>query len=150
MRVATKPLFSDPFARRPFDTDGVTVMVQTVHGWEFDVERGPDWLFIRPHRPSTDLAEAGTLAEEIWSILEQGFANRLVLELDGIGHLRTAVIGQLVRLYKRIHTRGGLMRVCGLSADNRDVLRHCRLDSWLPQYANRSDAVMGIVSAPWQ
>ena len=57
--------------------------------------------------------------------------------------LTSTLVGQLVWLYKRIHTTGGLMRICGLSAANHEVLRICRLDGRLPEYATRSAAVMG-------
>ena len=122
-------------------------MVQIAHGWELDVERGPDWLFVRPHSLSHDPLEfvAGDspdLADEVWALIEKYFTRRLVLELDQIGHLNSYLIGQLVRLYKRISTQGGLIRLSGLSAANRSVLDQCRLTGRLPCYDNRTDAVM--------
>ncbi len=130
-------------------------MVHIAHGWELDVERGPDWLFVRPrglaHGPldpthpemtHTDLMDTPDLADEIWALVEQTFTHRLVLELDQIGHLNSYLIGQLMRLFKRISTRGGLMRICGLSPGNQAVLDQCRLSGRLPSYENRTEAVM--------
>ncbi len=117
-------------------------MIQLAHGWELDVERGPDWLFVRPHGlPQGE--DQPDIALHIWSMLNQNFTNRLVLELDQVDFLNSYLIGQLVWLYKRIHAQGGLMRLCGLSATNADTIRACRLDSCFPAYANRGDAVMG-------
>lgn len=118
-------------------------MVQIAEGWELDVERGPDWLFVRPHFLRSHAADSPPLAEMIWSLLEQNFTTRLVLEMDQVPFLHSYLIGQLVWLHKRIVSHGGLMRISGLSAPNQDVLRICQLDSRFPQYSSREDAVMG-------
>jgi len=120
------------------------LLAQIVAGWEMDVERGPDWIFLRL-RPATH--EQGTddlaLANRIWSVLEQSFVYRLVLELDAVDHLHSSIIAQLVLLSKRIHSHGGLLRLCGLTPVNQQVIHTCRLDGCLPNYDSRSDAVMG-------
>lgn len=118
-------------------------MVQIAEGWELDVERGPDWLFVRPHLVSSRATETPPLAEQVWALLKENVTNRLVLELDQIRFLHSYLIGQLVALHKRIHTQGGIMRIAGLSAPNQDVLRTSQLDSRFPQYSNRADAVLG-------
>lgn len=118
-------------------------MVQIAEGWELDVERGPDWLFVRPHLVGSRATETPPLAEHIWSLLELNVTNRLVLELDQIRFLHSYLIGQLVWLHKRIHTQGGIMRISGLSAPNQEMLRISRLDSRFPQYPSREDAVLG-------
>jgi anti-anti-sigma factor len=118
-------------------------MVSIARGWELDVERGPDWLIVRPRPLPVDAEETPALAEQIWAMLEQNMTHRLVLELDQLNYLGSYLIGQLVWLHKRIHTHGGLMRVCGLSQQNREVLHICRLDERFPDYHDRNDAIMG-------
>jgi anti-anti-sigma factor len=118
-------------------------MLATDLACELDVERGPDSLFVRVRNLDTAESNA-TLADRLWSLLEQHFTHRLVLELDNVGVLGSLLIGQLVDLYRRIEEHDGMMRVCGLSACNRDVLRACRLDQHLPPYADRREAVMGL------
>jgi len=117
-------------------------MVLVARGWDLDVERGPDWLFVRPQLPPGDADEAPPLAEQIWALVEQSFTYRLVLELDRIEVLRSYLVGQLVWLQKRLHTNGGVLRLCGLSDHNRQVLELCRLEGRFQQFANREDAVM--------
>ena len=118
-------------------------MLDLANGWHLDVERGPDWLFVRL-RSATDADEfRAELADVLWTLLRQHFTNRLVLELDELPILRSEFIGQLVLLHKRIHTDGGLMRICGLSDGHRMALRSCRLSDRFPSYQNREDAVMG-------
>ena len=118
-------------------------MVQIAEGWELDVERGPDWLFVRTRCISPQATDTPPLAEQIWSLLEQHFTHRLVLELDQIHLLRSYLIGQLVWLSKRIHTHDGIMRIAGLSTPNQELLRICQLNRHFAQYSNREDAVMG-------
>jgi anti-anti-sigma factor len=112
------------------------------HGWELDVERGPDWLFVRPQGLPED-GDQTVLAEQIWSLLERNFSRRLVLELDRVDAIRSALIGQLVWLHKRIHAGGGMMRLTGLSQTGYDALRICRLDDRFPKFSSREEAVLG-------
>src|SRR5262245_25054142 len=119
------------------------VSAQTSSGWQLDVDRGPDWVFVRLHPAEHGSTDDYTLAEQIWAILQQSFTYRLVLELDEIGLMNSCMIAQLVLLSKRINSHGGLLRLCGLSAGNQEVVHMCRLDGCLPNYPNRGDAVMG-------
>lgn len=110
--------------------------------WAVEIDRGPDWLFIRLRPPPVDAGEF-PLAETIGEKLEQSFCHRVVLEFDEVTLLRSWLIGQLVRLHKRLGSNGGTMRIAGLSPQNQEVLRTCRLAEQFPAYRNRTDAVMG-------
>ena len=118
-------------------------MVQAISGWKLEVERGPDWLFVRLQGPPSGDTEGEQLAEQLWSLLEQHFIHRLVVELDDVPALRSCLIGQLVLLYKRIHQKGGMLRICGLTEQQRQALRSTRLDDRFPCYGTRAEAVMG-------
>ncbi len=119
-------------------------MLEVASGWTFDVSRGPDWLFVRLHVPDDQWDDVRGLAESLWGLLQQQFTHRLVLELDELVCFPSALMGELVRLYKRIESHGGMMRLCGLSPANLEVLRVTRLERCFPHYDTRSDAVMGI------
>jgi anti-anti-sigma factor len=118
------------------------VQVCCARGWDLELERGPDWLFVRP-RPADVAGDGLDLAEQIWSLIEQSFAHRLVLELDGIDRLNSELIGQLICLQKRVHSHDGMLRICGLSEHNQEVLEVSRLGGYLPCYRDREAAVMG-------
>lgn len=117
-------------------------MQATASGMSFDVDRGPDWMFVRVNPPETAAVETPQLAEAIWGLLEQSFIYRVVLELDRIELLRSYMVGQLIMLAKRVHSHGGVLRICGLSHSNEEVLRCCQLAGQLPNYRDRGDAVM--------
>ena len=118
-------------------------MLEAVPGWSMTVDRGPDWLFIRLHDEGDGYGEVSGLAELLWNTLEQQFAHRMVIEMNEVMSLRSSMVGELVRLHKRITNSGGLLRLAGLSDDNQEVLRHCRLEGCFPQYETRTDAVKG-------
>jgi anti-anti-sigma factor len=118
-------------------------MLATAGSCELEVERGPDWLLIRVHDLVEDCFSPPLLAEQVWTLAQQHFTYRLVLELDRIKVLNSCLIGQLIQLDKRIHEHGGVLRLCRLSQYNRRVLRKCSLGDRFPAYENREDAVMG-------
>ena len=91
------------------------VSAQIAAGWRMDVDRGPDWMFVRLHPAQNSEIDDFSLAEQIWSVMEQSFTYRLVLELDQVAVLQSGLIAQLVLLSKRIHTHSGMLRLCGLS-----------------------------------
>jgi anti-anti-sigma regulatory factor len=111
---------------------------------ELEIERGPDWLLVRVNLPDSVGRSGPALADRIWRLLEQHFTYRLVLELDEVRVLTGDLIEQLMQLYRRIEEHEGVMRVCGLSPSNRQVLHACRLDEQLLPYRDREEAVMGV------
>jgi anti-anti-sigma factor len=119
------------------------MLLELAPEWTVDIDRGPDWLFVRPRPPHNGDTTEIPLAEMIWQTLEQSFCHRVVLELDDVNYLRSWMIGEIVRLHKRVTSHGGMLRLSGLSPDAETVLRICRLTDRLPAYRNRTDAVMG-------
>lgn len=119
------------------------MLLELAPEWTTEIDRGPDWLFVRLRPPRQGDTGEIALAEMIWQKLEQSFCYRVVLELDDVTFLRSWMVGELVRLHKRVTAHGGMLRLCGISAANQDVLRTCRLEDRFPSYRNRTDAVMG-------
>ena len=109
-------------------------MLATASGYELDVERGPDSLLVRVTDLDPSVVGTSDFAEHIWGLLQQHFTYRLVLELDEVGLLTSDLVGQLAELYERIERHDGLMRLCGLSPENRDVLQVCGLEGRLVLY----------------
>ncbi len=111
-------------------------------GWDLDVDRGPGWLLTRIKCPAALADHAPPLADAIWDLMCRHFAYRVVIELDEIPVLDSHLVGQLVKLFKRIREHDGVMRLCGLSAYNLQVLRTCRLEDHFAPYEDRREAVM--------
>ena len=117
-------------------------MLDLASGWVLAVERGPDWLFVRIGNPVRDRLHCPPLKDCLWSLLQEHFTHRLVLEMDEIDFLDSHLTGQLVALYQAISSNGGVLRLCGLSPQNRKILEACHLDERFPVYGSRMDAVL--------
>lgn len=117
-------------------------MNELAPGWTMDMERGPDCLFVKLHGPNESQLDGNELSENLWELLKQHFIYRVVLELDDVTMLKSNIVGQLVRLNKQVQDHDGMMRLCGLSDQCSEVLRQARLDSYLPQYRDREEALM--------
>lgn len=111
--------------------------------WQMELERGPDWVFIRLLSSEQAGWQGAGLAEALWNVMQTQMASRLVLHMDHVPMLRSEMLGELVRLHKRIHARGGLLRLCGLSPSNQQVLQLSQLSNLIPSYASREEAVLG-------
>jgi hypothetical protein len=118
-------------------------MIDLAPGWILEVERGPAWLFVRVSCQPDRMWDNPPLGEMLWTLLEQNFTHRLVLECDRLQILHSALVGQLVLLHKRVTTHDGVMRICGLSESNQRVLQSNRLDERFPSFLDRSEAVLG-------
>lgn len=124
-------------------------MTKLACSWKLDVDRGPNWLLIKVHRPKEGAGDAFSLADTLWSLLEQHSAHRLVLELDEVRQLDDDMIDQLLELHDRIQERGGLLRICGISPASRDLLLSRRVDDRFVPYSDREEAVLGSSAPKW-
>ncbi len=116
-------------------------MIDLAPGWKLDLDRGPDWLFVRLHCTDANQDAHPPLAEKLWSLLRQSFTSRMVLELDEVERLRSWTMGQLVNLNQRVSTSGGILRLCGLSETNCSALKANKLDHCLSIFSDRHEAV---------
>ena len=118
--------------------------VHVVDGLEMEVDRGPNWLFVKLRAKKKDpLPEVPQFAEKLWSISSRHFIYRLVLELEELEKLPSGLMGQLVTLQKRLAQCGGALRICGLSPECEESLQSYHMDSALPNHPSREQAVMG-------
>ncbi|MCE9556831.1 MAG: STAS domain-containing protein [Planctomycetes bacterium] len=126
-----------------------------LHGWGLDVERGPGWIFVSlapPQETGLHYASSGgeiaPLADDLWAIVQQHMVDRLILQMDRVTFLNSHLLGQLVLLHKRVHNHGGIIRLCGLTPANEQVLHMAGLDSRFPHYNCLDDAIRGTPLQP--
>ncbi len=117
--------------------------MQLAPGWSLNVDRGPDWIFVRLHCDDALAHDATELAEQLWELLQCHLSHRMVVEMDELPRVTSNLLGQLVLLAKRVHGAGGMLRLCGVSPGGEASIRAARLDRLFPHYGNRADAVMG-------
>ena len=77
---------------------------------QLQVDRGPDWLFIRLNSGARSAPASSRVADRVWDQLERHFIFRLVLEVDDLEQLDGEMVRQLLKLKHRVDDRGGTTR----------------------------------------
>ena len=109
----------------------------------FFVEQGPECLFVSIDDAHAAHDDFEGLCEELWSLLKRHLVGRLFLDLTNVECLSSLLIGQLISLKIRLEKHDGMLCLCGLSSRNQHVLAIHNLESRLPNYPSRHDAIMG-------
>ncbi|MHB0959156.1 MAG: hypothetical protein ACYC6N_01745 [Pirellulaceae bacterium] len=106
---------------------------------DLEIERGPNWLFVRVHRCRPGDIEVLSLAERVTAALDQHFTYRVVLELEESVLPCEQLIEELRLLDQWIQEHHGVLRLCGLPP------RYARsqVTQRFPLYHNRLEAVWG-------
>ena len=117
--------------------------IDIANGWRFEIDEGPEWLFLRLCRSGGDDVPEPPVAVRGWEIAEERRKRRLVFELGDDVLLTSFLVGQLILLHKRAEMTGGAFRICGFSAHVYETLKMIRVADRFPNYANREDAVLG-------
>lgn len=123
-------------------------MLVTAEGCDLEVDRGPGWLFIRVRNFDPDCPECSSLADRVWAILQQHLTYRVVLEMDEVEVLPTALVAEFVQLQQRVREHEGVVRLSGVSPRGRRLLRARHLDDQISTYGDRVAAVMGTPGQP--
>jgi hypothetical protein len=118
--------------------------VQLAPGWSMELEHGPEWLFVKLFGPEDDDAESAGLAECLLLLLQEELTQRLVLELDAVDVVDEEFLGELLQLYDRLESAGGLLRLCGIASHQQPLLRDFDGICRLPYFRDRHEAVMGF------
>ena len=117
--------------------------VDLAPGWTTELNRGPNWLFVRLYGPDGEQADATGIAESLSMLMKQELVQRLVLELDQLEQMPAEFVRELVELHEQLDQRGGIVRLCGVSDVHQDILRDNQIDHWFPQFGDREQAVKG-------
>ena len=117
-------------------------------GWDLEIDRGPDWLFVRLKKHKHRAHEPAAVGEVLWLLLEQHSAHRLMLEMDQVETLDEKLIGQLAALDDRICEHGGIMRMCGMKPQHRQLLAHNDVGHHFAVYADRTHALLSKPHIP--
>lgn len=110
-------------------------------GVALEVERGPDWLFVRVAGGPT--GGSADLTASVWETIREHGASRVVLELDHIDMIDEALGGVIGELGTRVRDAGGLIRICGLTEPKLTRLRRVAAAASVPHFDTRGDAVGG-------
>lgn len=117
-------------------------MEQLIPGWSASFEQVEGWLCARLH-PS-DGADAAGMIGPLWRELDARFPGgdkKVVLEMNDVTFLSSSLMGELVRLHKRLAVAGGALHLSAMRPECAEALHITRLDSVLPTFPGRDEAV---------
>lgn len=119
--------------------DGETIELD--FGWRATLDQQDRWLCVRLHPERTNLSPGHGLIERLWEAIRERKALSVVLEMDDVTFLPSSLMGELVRLHKRLATHSGRLRLSGLRQECAEALHTCRLDRVLPSFDNREKSL---------
>ncbi|WP_197525717.1 STAS domain-containing protein [Pseudobythopirellula maris] len=109
-------------------------------GWWATLEHEGDRLYVRPYPEGDQPTPALGLVERLWAAIDERGVRDVVLEMDDVAFLPSSLMGELVRLHKRLATHSGQLRLSGLHEQCADALHITRLDQVLPTFPGRGAA----------
>ncbi len=107
-----------------------------------EIDRGPNWLFVKFH-PGRSKAELAKMGDELWTVAENHFVYRMVVEMEEIDTLTDDLVRQLAKLREQLEEQEGALRVCGLQKSCAAKLENFHLDHTLQSHASRESAILG-------
>jgi anti-anti-sigma regulatory factor len=113
-------------------------------GWKTELDRGPDWLFVKLYGPDGDEADATGMAESLSMLLRQEFKRRMVLELDELAEMPQDLVEELTVLHETLEKQGALLRLCGMSKEHQDTLCENDSSALFNSFRDREEAVLGF------
>lgn len=128
-------------------------MIGTESGFQIDVSRGPNWVFLRLSPGESDKgANEQQLADDLWNAVSRHLVYRVVLEFGpDFKSLTPMMIAQLDAFRMRLEAHDGALRVCGLNKKSADTLAsYCaesKLRSRLTSHSSVASAVFGTEDA---
>jgi anti-anti-sigma factor len=115
-------------------------------GTVFAREQLDGFLILSPISHVGSLAEDQILRETaaILETINHTGPTNVVVDLARSDYLGTALLGAVVRLWKRVAQRGGRLALCNVSANIVEVLRITKLQTAWPIYGSRQQAIEAL------
>jgi len=117
--------------------------VDLAPGWKTELDRGPDWLFVKLYGPNGDEADAKGMANSLYLMMEQEFKGRLLLELEHLYDIPQDFVDELIQLREKMEKQGNTLRLCGMAAEHQSVLQQHDPILYHTHYHDREEAVLG-------
>jgi len=113
-------------------------------GWKTELDRGPDWLFVKLYGPDGNGADATGLAETLGALLRQEFKRRMVLELDELRDMPQDLVNEVMLLHDSLESQGGVLRLCGVATKHQHALEENDSSYRFVPFRDREEAVLGF------
>lgn len=84
------------------------------------------------------------IGRELTKLVEDNGRRQLVLDFAAVKRMATHMLGELIKLHKRVQTAGGQLALCRLHAHLREVFEVTRLTLIFSIHASEADAVQSF------
>jgi anti-anti-sigma factor len=103
-------------------------------------------LIVAPERDSLDVLESDLRREvdSLHKLAEAPGVINVVVDVGNAPHFGSLIIGALMALCKKAHDRGGKAAFCNASEGMFDMLQIMKIDSVLPYFATRREAIDAV------
>lgn len=85
------------------------------------------------------------LGKELNDLLDNEYANKMVINFAKIKFLSSAVLGKLISLNKKIASMKGRIAFCSINSDIMQVFKITRLDKLIPIFDDEDTAVKKVL-----
>lgn len=93
-----------------------------------------------------DQRNINLIGAELMELVEKGNLKRMLLSLENVHYLSSAVLGKLVSLQKALRMNGGTLKLCAIAPSIFEVFTITRLDKVFEIYATEAEAVASFRS----
>jgi anti-anti-sigma factor len=112
----------------------------------FDIERQDDTIIVTPLQNLNELEfqriEGG--ARTILRLLEDGHVKNVVMDFHKVDYFASTALSFFLKLWKRVRKNDGLMALCNVSEQEKQVLKVTMVDSLWPICASREEAIRAV------
>jgi anti-anti-sigma factor len=81
------------------------------------------------------------MGQELFHLVETEGRAKLVLNFSSVGFLSSAALGKLITLDKKVKSRGGVLKLCGIRPEIYEVFAITRLDRLFDIKTDESEAL---------
>ena len=94
-----------------------------------EVGKNGDVIVVRlgKHRVLDELT-VNKISDELLGVADRPDCHRLLLDFSGVAKLSSAMLAKLVKLHRKMESKGEKLRLCGLNSQLRSVFATTRLD----------------------
>lgn len=92
----------------------------------------------------TDEMNIELLGRELFALVEQFGVRKVAVSLRNVQHASSAALGKLITLHRKLHRSGGMLVLCDVGEEMRDILRASRLLNYFNTAANFDSAVQTL------
>ena len=88
-----------------------------------------------------DQRNINLIGSELSQMVEKGGVTRMIVNMDNVVYLSSAVLGKLISLHKALRTNKGALKLCSISPPIYDVFEITRLDKVFDIYRTEGEAL---------